>query len=86
MTSERELMGRLAAISNETIMSQRIRAVCCDAIDTIERLIAERDAAVLAERERCAKVCETEVGPSWHDVSARTAIRHCAAAIRAGTK
>lgn len=48
-----------------------------------ERLKAERDEAVRAEREACAKVCEQLVNPYAESVgSLRHATLACAAAIR----
>jgi hypothetical protein len=55
-------------------------------IKTHKRYIAKHSdedlqAAVLAEREACAKVCD-EIHKNWH----QTGVRECAAAIRGRTE
>jgi hypothetical protein len=59
----------------------------------IERLKAERDEAVKAEREACAKACEKlidtfsssqyKTGQPWSSIGERFAVSSCADAIRA---
>ena len=49
----------------------------------IERLKAERDEAVKAEREACATVCEDIPLPAGSSLTHLPTIERCAAAIRA---
>ena len=53
------------------------------AADEIERLRAELEAAIAAERERCAKVCQ-DVAGWFYSADAASGARACAAAIRGG--
>lgn len=47
-----------------------------------EHLITERDAAVKAERERCAKICDKYAKANEESDIMAAAFDHCAAAIR----
>ena len=94
LTTARALVERLrdaeAAIRYsrdmiESLLAERdsFETLWRSTMDVLETERAERDAAVLAEREACAVICDDAATESEPDDFALDALNHCAAAIRA---
>lgn len=68
MTDYTNLIAHLKGLAEDTRYSVKDKALS-DAADAIQSLLKERDEAVIAEREACAKIAEnTVIGNADEDI------------------